>query len=118
MQCSESPAERPILGFDPAVVCKASIRRTAMIVLLMWPQIAEQRRRPELGERDAAIHRKPTHQRHRRRHPDPATMVVVVVGVAEFGGALMLLVPRLATLGGCLLALVMLGAVATHLVHG
>ena len=43
---------------------------------------------------------------------------VVVVGVAELGGALMLLVPQLATLGGCLLALVMLGAVATHLVHG
>jgi uncharacterized membrane protein YphA (DoxX/SURF4 family) len=43
---------------------------------------------------------------------------VVVVGVAELGGAIMLLVPQLATLGGFLLALVMLGAVATHLVHG
>ncbi len=43
---------------------------------------------------------------------------VVVVGVAELGGALMLFVPQLATLGGFLLALIMLGAVATHLVHG
>ena len=43
---------------------------------------------------------------------------VVVVGVAELGGAIMLLVPRLATLGGFLLALIMLGAVATHLLHG
>ena len=44
--------------------------------------------------------------------------LVVVVGVAELGGAIMLLVPRLATLGGFLLALIILGAIATHLVHG
>lgn len=40
------------------------------------------------------------------------------IGVAELGGAIMLLIPRLATLGGMLLALIMLGAVGTHLLHG
>ena len=43
---------------------------------------------------------------------------VVVVGVAELAGAVMVLIPRLATLGGSLLAVIMLGAVATHLLHG
>jgi putative oxidoreductase len=43
---------------------------------------------------------------------------VVVVGVAELAGAVMVLIPRLATLGASLLAVVMLGAAATHLLHG
>lgn len=43
---------------------------------------------------------------------------VVVVGVAELAGAGMLLIPRLATVGGSLLAVIMLGAAATHLQHG
>ena len=44
--------------------------------------------------------------------------LVVVVGVAEFAGAVMVVIPRLATLGASLLAVVMLGAAATHLLHG
>ena len=43
---------------------------------------------------------------------------VVVIGVVEVAGALMLLIPRLAALGAAVLAVVMLGATATHLVHG
>ncbi len=43
---------------------------------------------------------------------------VILVGVAELAGAVMVLIPRLATLGGALLAVMMLGAAATHLLHG
>jgi uncharacterized membrane protein YphA (DoxX/SURF4 family) len=43
---------------------------------------------------------------------------VILVGVAELAGAAMVLIPRLATLGGALLAIIMLGAAATHLLHG
>jgi putative oxidoreductase len=43
---------------------------------------------------------------------------VILVGVAELAGAVMVLIPRLATLGGALLAVIMLGAAATHLLHG
>jgi putative oxidoreductase len=43
---------------------------------------------------------------------------VILVGVAELAGAVMVLIPRLAILGGALLAVIMLGAAATHLLHG
>ena len=43
---------------------------------------------------------------------------VVVIGVVEVVGALMLLIPRLAALGAAILTVVMLGATGTHLVHG
>ena len=43
---------------------------------------------------------------------------VVFVGVAELVGAIMMLIPQLATLGGTLLAVIMLGAAATHFLHG
>jgi uncharacterized membrane protein YphA (DoxX/SURF4 family) len=43
---------------------------------------------------------------------------VVVIGVVEVVGALMLLMPRVAAIGAAVLAAVMLGAAATHLVHG
>ena len=42
----------------------------------------------------------------------------VVVGVAEVGGAVLLLVPRLAMMGAVVLAILMLGAAATHILHG
>jgi len=44
--------------------------------------------------------------------------LVVLVGVGELGGAVLLLIPPLATLGAIGLAVIMLGAVATHLLHG
>jgi putative oxidoreductase len=40
-----------------------------------------------------------------------------VIGLLEGGGALLLLVPRLAGLAAILLGMVMIGATATHLVH-
>lgn len=40
------------------------------------------------------------------------------VGLAEIGGALLLVIPRLATLGGVGLAVLMVGAVFTHLGNG
>jgi putative oxidoreductase len=43
---------------------------------------------------------------------------VVVIGVVEVVAALMLLIPRVAALGAAILAVVMLGAAGTHLVHG
>jgi putative oxidoreductase len=43
---------------------------------------------------------------------------VLVIGVVEVVGALMLLIPRVAALGAAILAVVMLGATATHLLHG
>ena len=43
---------------------------------------------------------------------------VVVIGIAELTGAVMLLISRLGTLGASLLAVIMLGAAATHLLHG
>jgi uncharacterized membrane protein YphA (DoxX/SURF4 family) len=43
---------------------------------------------------------------------------VVVIGVVEVVGALMLLIPRVATVGAAILSVVMLGAAGTHLVHG
>jgi uncharacterized membrane protein YphA (DoxX/SURF4 family) len=43
---------------------------------------------------------------------------VVVIGVVEVVGALMLLIPRVAAPGATILAVVMLGAAGTHLVHG
>ncbi len=43
---------------------------------------------------------------------------VVVVGVGEIGGAVMLLVPQLARPGAAGLSVIMLGAVATHLLYG
>ena len=42
---------------------------------------------------------------------------VIIVGIAELAGAVMMLIPRLATIGGALLAVTMLGAAATHLFH-
>ncbi len=41
-----------------------------------------------------------------------------LTGVLEVGGAILLLVPRTAWIGGALLAYAMLGAVLTHLVIG
>ncbi len=41
-----------------------------------------------------------------------------VIGVMEAWGGLLLLVPRLAGLASILLGMVMIGATATHLVHG
>ncbi|MGH7256421.1 MAG: DoxX family protein, partial [Nitrospirales bacterium] len=41
-----------------------------------------------------------------------------VVGVVELGGALLLLVPRVAAVGVLLLGLTMIGAALTHVVHG
>jgi putative oxidoreductase len=43
---------------------------------------------------------------------------VVVIGVVEVVGALMLCIPRVAALGAAILAVVMLGAAGTHIVHG
>jgi putative oxidoreductase len=43
---------------------------------------------------------------------------VIIVGIAELAGAVMVLIPRFATIGGALLAVTMLGAAATHLLHG
>ncbi len=43
---------------------------------------------------------------------------VILVGVGELAGAALLLIPSLATLGGAGLAVIMLGAAATHLLHG
>jgi putative oxidoreductase len=43
---------------------------------------------------------------------------VIIVGIAELAGAVMVLIPRLATIGIALLAVTMLGAAATHLLHG
>jgi uncharacterized membrane protein YphA (DoxX/SURF4 family) len=42
----------------------------------------------------------------------------MLVGLAELAGALLLLVPRLAVHGCALIAAVMLGAMATHIMHG
>jgi putative oxidoreductase len=44
--------------------------------------------------------------------------LVPVAGVMEVGGALLILIPRLAVLGGYMLVAVMLGATGTHVVHG
>ena len=44
--------------------------------------------------------------------------VVVLVGVCEIGGAVMLLIPPLARPGAAGLSVIMLGAVATHLRYG
>jgi uncharacterized membrane protein YphA (DoxX/SURF4 family) len=41
-----------------------------------------------------------------------------VVGLVEIGSALLLFVPRLATLGGVGLGVVMIGAIGTHATHG
>jgi putative oxidoreductase len=41
-----------------------------------------------------------------------------VVGLAEIGSALLLLIPRLATLGAVGLGVVMIGAIGTHATHG
>ena len=41
----------------------------------------------------------------------------LVVGVAELAGAILLLIPRLVRFGALLLAVVMFGAAATHLLH-
>jgi putative oxidoreductase len=43
---------------------------------------------------------------------------VIVVGVGEIGGAVLLLIPPLATPGAAGLSVIMLAAVATHLLHG
>jgi uncharacterized membrane protein YphA (DoxX/SURF4 family) len=43
---------------------------------------------------------------------------VVLVGVGEIGGAVMLLIPPLARAGAAGLSVIMLGAVATHLRYG
>jgi putative oxidoreductase len=43
---------------------------------------------------------------------------VVLVGAGEIVGAVLLLIPPLATQGAAGLSVIMLGAVATHLVHG
>jgi len=40
------------------------------------------------------------------------------IGVLEFGGGIAILIPRTASYGGFTLALVMLGALATRLIHG
>lgn len=42
----------------------------------------------------------------------------LLVGVVEVGGALTLLIPRVATIGALLLSMVMVGAVYTHLFRG
>ena len=47
-----------------------------------------------------------------------APWFVVLVGVGEIGGAVMLLIPSLATPGAAGLSVIMLGAVATHLRYG
>lgn len=41
-----------------------------------------------------------------------------VVGLVEMGSALLLLIPRLATLGAAGLGVVMIGAMGTHATHG
>jgi putative oxidoreductase len=41
-----------------------------------------------------------------------------VVGLAELLGAVLLLIPRLAKFGAVILIVVMVGATATHLIHG
>ena len=46
------------------------------------------------------------------------TWLVPVIGLAEVGGGLLLLVPRTALIGGLILAVVMLGATFTHLLNG
>ena len=43
---------------------------------------------------------------------------VVLAGVGEIGGAIMLLIPPSATSGAAGLSVIMLGAVATHLFYG
>ena len=40
------------------------------------------------------------------------------IGILEVGGAIAILIPRTASYGGFTLALVMLGALATRLIHG
>ena len=40
------------------------------------------------------------------------------IGVLEVGGAIAILIPRIATFGGITLATVMLGAITTRLIHG
>jgi uncharacterized membrane protein YphA (DoxX/SURF4 family) len=42
----------------------------------------------------------------------------MVVGVLECAGAIILLVPRLASYGAALIGAIMIGAAATHAVHG
>jgi len=42
----------------------------------------------------------------------------LVIGFVELAGAVLLLIPRLAGIGALLLIAVMVGATATHLVHG
>lgn len=44
--------------------------------------------------------------------------LAVVVGIREVAGSLALLVPRIAAYGAALLAVVMVGAVGTHLANG
>jgi uncharacterized membrane protein YphA (DoxX/SURF4 family) len=45
-------------------------------------------------------------------------MFRVLVALAEIAGAIVLLIPRVASIGAVGLALVMLGAIFTHLFHG
>lgn len=43
---------------------------------------------------------------------------MVFIGVLEFGGGIAILIPRIASYGGLVLAVVMLGALITRLIHG
>ncbi|MGH9873521.1 MAG: DoxX family protein [Pyrinomonadaceae bacterium] len=51
---------------------------------------------------------------HRWNYPD---WFRILVGIAELISMLLLLIPRFASYGACLFALVMLGAIFTHATH-